>query len=305
MHPVHLSASFLVLTLLFYAQGCLSSSIVDINELALGDQSLLQEEFQDIPIAAMADFNGKSKEEILTLREEQVKPLAKSLLLKQYSASPQVFGQIVSGKPWWGIAGCTIYGSGEKSDLGPSEESRFILNPYLLVGISSWSNEIWDKEALDQSIWSKPDFPFCWTASRLRIYPESRTLETTYEVSLYNNALREYDSYRSDEDPVDRFDLVAYNARDLGFNYLFVPEDRCLNIELPTPEEKPIQIVQYIHCGGSSGYPGGSNNMSPLQKEIHGYTLKELPAKLEVKLWRQKPKSIEKKSDLTVFIDFR
>lgn len=298
-------SAIVLLFLLISVQGCLSRALVSENELLLGEHSLCREEFLEIPIQPMVELDGQTKEEILSLRKAAVEKYSLRLLKNSYKPSEVIFGEIVSGKPWWGIAGCSIYGSGDKSILGASEESRYLLNPYLLVGVSSWSNEIWDKEKLSQTEWSKPDFPFCWSPSSLKIFPSKSSLETIYEVTAFNKALADLEPYILDRSPVNKFDLVAYNARDFGFNFLHVPEENCINIENAAKTKKPVQILQFIHCGGSSGYPGGSNNMSPLQKEIHEFTVTELPAMMEVRLWRKEPGTIESAPDLKVYIEFR
>jgi hypothetical protein len=47
----------------------------------------------------------------------------------------EVFGGIGDGKSWIGIVGYSYYGQGEKIIEGPAEESRFIANPFLLIGV--------------------------------------------------------------------------------------------------------------------------------------------------------------------------
>lgn len=273
------------------------------NELALGESSKVDGHL-DLPINPMVDLNFKSSGEIMTLRKKLVSDFPE-MLKQHYNPSRTVFGQIQSGKPWWGIIGCTVYGSGKKSIIGPSEETRFLLNPYLLVGAASWSNEIWDKDKLTRRELESDDFPFCWMPSILRYYPSKKIIQVAYEVSKYNQGLKKYDRFVIDKAPIIDFGLIAYNARDFGYNYLYVPCHKCKNIKNTIEIKEATKINQYIHSGGSSGYPGGSNNMSPKQKELDHFLVESLPAQVMVKLWRQKPSSLSQKPDLVVFIELR
>jgi hypothetical protein len=98
------------------------------------------------------------------------------------------------------------------------------------------------------------------------------------------------------------FDLAAYNARDLGYNFIKV--DYRLSKGLKHTEADVIEIKQYIHCGGSCGYPGGCNNMSPAVKELDDFHLTALPAQAIIYLWRQKP-SGNQAADLTLVMNFQ
>lgn len=60
---------------------------------------------------------------------------------------------------------------------------------------------------------------------------------------------------------------------------------------------------QFIHKGGSCGYPGGCNNMSPQTPPIDGISLDDLPAKIVVWLWRTRPDSVEVKPDFKYTIE--
>ncbi len=284
--------------------ACTDRALVNANELRLGKSA--SDEVVEIPLQPMLELDYLSRESILNMRKKLVAD-RNSLLAKTYNPESAIFSQIVSGKPWWGIIGCTVYGQGPRSIEGLSEESRYLLNPYLLVGVSSWSNEIWDLDKIERNpkVLTQSDFPYCWQASILRYYPARSALQVAYEVSAYNQGLARYKNYLKPQEVVDRFNLVAYNARDFGYNFLYVPIEECKNIENAEKVSAPVQIVQYIHCGGSSGYNGGCNNMSPLQKEINEFTIKSLPASVKVKLWRSHPGNISRQPDCTVFIELR
>ena len=95
--------------------------------------------------------------------------------------------------------------------------------------------------------------------------------------------------------------LIAYNARDLRFNYLYVDTGQSDGVVSANNERKAVEVRQYIHCGGSCGYAGGCNNMSPTQAELD-IELTKVPAKAYIKLWRDNPKSVDGPSDMDVIV---
>ena len=79
------------------------------NQLALGPQA--KSAPLDIPLQAPTEFDFVTKAEVLRLRTEAVRRYP-DLLASDYTPSEAVFGQIVDGLPWWGIAGQFYYGPG-------------------------------------------------------------------------------------------------------------------------------------------------------------------------------------------------
>ncbi|MBU1853273.1 MAG: hypothetical protein KJ957_04450 [Candidatus Omnitrophica bacterium] len=57
-----------------------------------------------------------------------------------------------------------------------------------------------------------------------------------------------------------------------------------------------------IHCGGSCGYPGGCNNVSPEALDFR-VKVNELPANIHVKLWRNEPENVNQKPDMLFMLD--
>jgi len=102
-----------------------------------------------------------------------------------------------------------------------------------------------------------------------------------------------------------RFGLVAYNARDFGFQYMYVNLSKSIDIVNINGCSGPVLIKQLIHCGNSSKYPGGCNNMSPAISEIDHLAITNLPARACVSLWKNEPSSVSDKADFTFYIDFR
>lgn len=290
-------------TLVVLALTMLSVTACRANELSLGNASTVESEI-DIPINKLESFNYLTKAEILALRTAQVKKVADTanVLAKQYEPSMPIFSMIVDKKPWWGMHGSFVYGSGQRSIEGPAEESRFVMNPFLLVGLSSWSAEIWDQERVSAEDLNAPDFPFCWNPTSLKFAPKKNLMMETYDVSSFNKAIERRDSKIKDKAPIVDFGLIAYNARDFGFNHIYVPIDQCENIVNVNETNEACEIKQFIHCGGTCGYPEDCNNMSPAQKPIDHFKYTKLPAHLKVLLWKGKPATLQTAPDMTVSI---
>ena len=88
-------------------------------------------------------------------------------------------------------------------------------------------------------------------------------------------------------------------------NYIYVSYEDYYNISKQNPPTAPYAIPQYIHQGGSCGYPGGCNNMSPPTPEIDSIRITGLPARTVTWLWRQKPASLEEPPDMVFVIYFQ
>ena len=276
---------------------------VSSNELAVGEQSK-EVGAVDIGLNMPRELDGMSKKDILNTRTSLVS-LHPELLVTPYEPFDSVFGMIVDGKPWWGMSGSFVWGVGERSSDGPSEESRFIYNPFLLVGANPWSAEIWNEKSLDAANLESPDFPFTWLPSLLRYHPRRQAIQIVYDVSNFNQRLASHKDKLKDTSSVDRFGLVGYNARDFGYEFIQVSEEGSRNIEIPKDGRHPTKIDQFIHCGGSSGVAGGCNNMSPARPPFDELVLTDLPALAKIFLWKENPGSRRKQPDLTVYMHFR
>lgn len=224
----------------------------------------------------------------------------------RYQPSPEVFDAIVDGRPWWGMYGAAIWGPGPKSCEGPAEESRFLLNPFMLVAANPASAEIWDTDKITDEDWQNPDFPTFWNPSSLRWWPKECQGQVVYNVSGFNDQLNRWRSKLKKEIIVPWFSLVAYNARDFGFNWIYLDGQRSQHIKNTGDDrEAATQLVQMIHCGDSCQIPGGCNNMSPATKAIDEIKYTELPARAYVSLWREKPNSVEDRADAVFILDLQ
>jgi len=272
------------------------------NALAIGQQARAAD--LDIAIQLPAELDFKSKAEVLESRKAAVLRYP-HLISGDYEPSDAVFGQIEDGRPWWGITGHFYLGPGERSIEGPAEEARFLLNPYLLVAAEfDGLFYSWDTRRITEGDLRRPDFPFHCEASQLRWSPREARAEVTYNVS---QCLARTNPWTTQPLGLANayFSLIAYNARDMNLNYIYVSYPDSRNVSKLDAPTSAYANPQYLHRGGSCGYPGGCNNMSPDTPEISWINITELPAQAVVWLWRQRPWSVKQSPDMVFVIHFK
>jgi hypothetical protein len=255
-----------------------------------------------IPIYPPVELNYQSKSAIFKARKQFVMTQPK-LITGPYTPSEDVFGRIEDGKPWWGIEGMSYYGAGNKSILGPAEESRFIMNPFLLVGDSNGGSTLFDKHKVPASRLHQGYFPFYCQPRDLKWWPSESRAEVTYDARSFQQWSCQINGSQTSYGGI--IQLEAINARDLGLEYIYVPIERCTNIKAGSPMRAAMSIPQYIHCGGSCGYPGGCNNMSPTTAELDSLRLTALPARLEIWLWKSAPQTGKEPADMVFVINYQ
>lgn len=258
-----------------------------LNALAIGDRAKV--ESLDVVLQPLIDLDFKTKSDVVKLRTEAVAQYPE-LLAGTYRPSDEVFGQIVDGLPWWGVLGAYYYGKGKLSIAGPSLHSQSIVNPYLIVvpdfGMR-WHRS--DVEGIDeQTVCNRL---YCFPRN-LRWYPKIGRVEVSYEAPciLRNRA--------------GVFSLSAFNARDLGLQYIYVSYPRSRNIFKQKSVAHAYRNPQFIHRGGSCGYPGGCNNMSPRTPPLDDIFVSDLPCKVVVHLWERQPRSVDERPDIEYVMNF-
>ncbi len=257
-----------------------------------------------IKLVPPMEFDGMTRDQIYELRRRAVAHYPE-LLAHDYEPSDVVFGQLVDGKPWWGNAGLMYYGSGEMSSEGLSEHSRFVLNPFLLVGITFMGWDVggipershWDTRRITPEVIASNEFPPTCLAQDLHWDAANRAADVTYDVTA---CLAEINRWTST--PVTMGDgfmeVIAYNARDFNLNWIYV--------WYPMPGatyfddfDRPIKIPQFLHPGPSCGFPGKCNNMSPWEPLLGSYFNYGPPVTFTVYLWKDEPDSRRSTPDMT------
>jgi hypothetical protein len=258
------------------------------NALAIGERAKV--ESIDVTIHPPIELDTLTKEEVLELRIGEVYRYPE-LLFSAYEPNSRVFGEIVDGLPWWGIAGKFYYGQGEQSIEGQSDEARFIMNPYLLIAADPCGG--FDRTMVSEQLIQRPGFPFYCPVEDLMWEPENNYVEVTYNASCVSQ--RNYSC----------FNLIAYNARDFNLNYIYISYEDSVNISKANRPNQAIAIPQYLHQGDSCGYIGGCNNISPATPELEGLSIVGMPARVEIWLWKEEPESLEISPDMIYVIRVR
>ncbi|MCJ7624529.1 MAG: hypothetical protein MUO76_13580 [Anaerolineaceae bacterium] len=282
----------------------------NFNVLAIGRQALL--ESIKITLNEPVDLNQLTREEIYTLREEAVDQYP-WLVVGNYLPSYDVFSGIEGQVPWWGTKGHFFYGSGDRSIEGPAEESRFIMNPYLLVaaefpGLSIWTNrhsgQFWNNQIISEQTLDLSNFPLYIKPEKLEWWPVISRAEVTYDVSGYLKIANDWTEHHLGV-PDAYFDLITYNARDLNLNYLYLSYEDSFSVYKRDSPPGAVPLKHYLHRGDSCDYPGGCNNMSPYTPEIMDIRITRLPARAIIYLWKEKPESISQEPDMTFVINIK
>lgn len=246
----------------------------------------------EIPIQPMVELDYLSRADIYALRAAAVER-HRELIEGDYRPTPEVFSSISDGKPWWGILGISYYGPGVRSSEGPSEQSRYIVNPFLLVGLrDSLAYKLHESELPPAAIWPEP--------SRLVWHIDRKFGRVTYPLRDY---WRLHQRYHGRYARSLEFDILAYNARDFGFTHLAIDRLASRNLRLLPSTAKSTSILEFLHCGPNCGHPDGCcNNVSPDQPELR-LALRRLPARVVIKLWRKEPRTASQPGDMVFVID--
>lgn len=193
---------------------------IEKNSLALGMTA--PSGTTEVTLYQPIELNYKSKSEVLELRNMIIQKNAQ-LLSGPYTPSPDVFGQIVDGLPWIGMEGMRD-GPGPRVTEGPDEEARFLMNPYLLVAANfrGYKTLNTQMDATDSANLERDYAP-----RNLEWHPRSAHAEVTYAAECVAKM-------------VPRFDLIAYNARDLGLTYIYVPYAESTNLSNPPRRRQPM-----------------------------------------------------------------
>lgn len=280
---------------------CARSAFAQANGLALGKESKAKEAMS-IQLNLPVEFNYKTREAILNMRKREVAKYPMLLKSPDYTPSHPIFGAIEDGKPWWGLAGAGAFDSGPRSMLGFAEESRFVMNPFLLVAANPNATGIWNPALMTEKQMKDPAFPFFWMPESLAIDPQRAVGTVKYKISEYQKQIAQTGMLRGPV-RVNRFSLVAYNARDFGLNYIYFNQGKSINVTNDNPTSEAVFIRQFIHCGGTCGCPGTCcNNMSPFIKEIDRLRINKLPARAVCYLFKEEPESPERAIPDMVFL---
>ncbi len=269
------------------------------NDLAIGKSAKINGPI-DISINPPAEFNFKPRAEIFRLRAQEVMRHSQ-LLTDQYIPANDVFGKYKTRRDGGDFMDKAIMAR-QNSINGPAEESRFILNPFLLVGEAIICGV--EKSKCSESDFINSKFPMFYPPSNLRWWPKEGKAEVTYGVTAYKNQMASLLGF-STFNVSNRIALEAINARDLGLKYFYIPPSWVHNVNVASPMSKPMPVHQFVHCSGNCGYPGGCNNMGPRCEELDNFTFTQLPASISIMFWKAPPTTGSEKPDMVYTINYQ
>ena len=230
-----------------------------------------------LKINSPVNFNNYSKAKIYETRKRYV--AASLFASNKYEPNNQVFGAIEDNKPWYGLnySGCINDAIGKTAAIeGPSEESRFINNPNVLIGINCGgvSAPISDPICRSKDFWLVP--------TNLSYDGKTKTISAIYKMPYKQTC-----------------QLTGINARDLGFNYVWANNVRNINFKnSPNISNQIYSFGDYIHKGGSCRINDGCNNCSPYQPRVEFEYSPTNTASISFKLWNKMPESKYKNADI-------
>lgn len=240
---------------------------------------------KDVIVNYPVSLSYKSKKDILALRKKYVENSI--FVIPNYQPSEEVFGQIVSNKPWYSTDICKDINTRLAKVDGASEESRFINNPTMLVALEF------------PFLWNDTDdSEFCRSAVNQLIPTKISYTKSNNEISVW------YEKLPFDAQHPFFYQFNGINANDLGYKYAYVDTIKSTfkpnfsnNSNLSTDVQ---QFQNFIHLGSSCQHEGGCNNGSPRQPSME-FNLNKGDGKGEIyiKLWRNKPSNPSAPADIT------
>lgn len=250
-------------------------------------------EVLSLPVAPLQDFNGKTREELLQLRQSHYDGVA-SLKGEYRAGESETLAQVNPAWPWIGIDGiarCDRDGYKVHYREGPSLLSGIWLNPHLPVLIQPSKFELSIKDA---------------GASELAadVLPAEASLDGPRRQLTVTYRMGRLLAQHARESHTPHLYLATINARDLGFTRFAVQSVTGLrNLKVghadhPDGTLMPIdQDLRVLTAGGVK-----ANQVYLRTDSFVNYDLQRLPARLEISLWKGEPENAKTPADLTEVI---
>jgi len=246
-----------------------------------------------IHVNPMLPFSGKTKAEIYAIRKKYVNTSIFSG--GDYGPSDEVFGSIEDNKPWISNNVCRDKQDEPMDTTGPSEESRFINNPSVLIGL---------------------EYPFGFYNVTDRGYCRTDKTNLIPQVVLYEPQKKlitvTYMQLPFETNDWTFYDFNGLNARDFGYKYLYLDKAQSTyDITFNNSENISngvYELNNFIHLGFSCRAESGCNNGSPRQEFIefkNPVPGSESGKYVLLKLWKNKPVSPLQPADIYEKIVFQ
>ena len=248
-------------------------------------------EIYSFPINPPRELDFLDKNEIFRIRNEMIKNYPIFFQGNYQAETSSVFRQIENGKPWWGLKGLLCYGNGQLSIEGESDESRFIDNPFLLVSMEEGHALV----LTDSDGYCPLSYP---EPTDISFDSGTMTFKVDYNVSAHERVIENIAQDNNIRSPKMTYSFNGRNAIDFGVPYVYAETSQNIHfLSGKNLKTTPYRFRDFIHVGGSCGYPGGCNNGSPHQAETD-FQIDDYPAYIRFKLWRKEPQSSDDPADL-------
>lgn len=238
---------------------------------------------ETVTINSMQNFSGKTKDEIYQIRKQFVNE--SFFKNENYTPSEEVFGAIEDNLPWRSIY-TDVCAPNPKNIItdGLSEESRYINNPSMLIGIQYFNYPKEDYLRCDGTI--------IWTMPYKITYVPEKKFITAYYKDLH---------YLGDD---AAYILVTLNAQDFGYRYgKMYAGTEFLYKQDYNISNNIIEFRQNIHKGFSCEKESGCNNASPYMPELvfapRLNYLNKIEKSILFKLWKEMPENDSVEPDMT------
>ena len=271
------------------------------NRLILGSESSVASEYRRRPKFAK-ELDGKTAEQILDMRRQEV-ARHQELIGDDYVPSAAIVKNLNRSDRWVGTLGKFGYEESSKITEGPSNASRIILNPLLLVAA-----EVWPVDPLMKRLQLSPErfgpstfyryqrgeieLPFVCKPENIVWHPQSHRGSVTYDVGSFLSSRAAADRKRVVLSTMAEVDFNLLNARDLGYKYCYTSGKFLKNVEIVeigrTGTKQPLKLADGIDASQSdasgplldvhSSYPQGKFLLTG-----------EFPASAKFLLWQRSP----------------
>ncbi len=257
-------------------------------------QGALPRSVHHLKVHPLMELDGKSKEEILELRRKAVAELPELGPLWRPDQDLELrptWKEISSGKRWLGLEGqltATSQDFPANFHRGDSMESFFVLNPMALIGLQTGLVSQHNQE------------PGKLDGARRELVPASivvdgpnQQLELTYQIGTHSPVRDRW----GEDVPTHSLNLV--NAYEMGFTHYTIDSSigfskvpkadfwECAQFYKPLPVKHGTEVANqlYIRTAG-----------------FVLFRLDSVPARLQLKLWRNRPEHLTDPPDLTEVI---
>lgn len=273
------SKTMTIFSILFIALGALARDAE--CKAGEGAKYKVREGANMIYLNPMEEFSGLMVEEILKKRINAVKNSALWGDNYNYTPDKRVF-QIEDGLQWLSAYELACKGIDKTQNIGQgnSRESISILNPELLLttNIPSYGFEA-------SRGCSEVDY----------LFPQNAQYdETSNTITIYVD----YSSFYRKNKRFYEISLGDANARDMGYSYVYADETENIKFKQRRNLSTDVNTTKgFYHKGYSCRLKEGCNNYSPHDANYE-FILTELPARIHMKLWQQKPHSKDNEADI-------